>query len=214
MEDPTAELKAVNVKELIALWERLAAPRNTLQRNELIPLQKLCGTIKKFGDGRTEHVVRRGRNRPILRVYMSDDTPIRTTERFVVILDTHGKPRTVRRGGRSNEFAVERAFTLVVTPENEILVSVELRDPVCLTEGKGALHHYALYRLFEKDKSPRELGHRGILVLISVFDRLLQAPLGRYLQAHSTIVNKKVAEDEDDLEWLETYLGRLGGWDS
>ena len=59
MEEEKAAGRALSVQGLIALWERLAAPRNSLLKKELYPLQKLCEAIKRFQNGRVEALVRR-----------------------------------------------------------------------------------------------------------------------------------------------------------
>ena len=164
------------------MWERFSLPRSVLEMPECRMLARLAECTYSVLEDIQAREVELCSNGPLMTNYGCDDTPLRTRVRYNIKLDGVGKLQ--RTGTKPNDLLVQRQHLLWNDADGIPHVSVLIREPTPMSEGKDRWAHYSAYRVHSK--SPRELGHKGIVLLVSNVDRALLS-MGPLIKAHSDL---------------------------
>lgn len=87
--------------------QRVAAPSLCLSDTERHRVSKLCECLKEFLNQERTRFLHRHKSVPILEVYASDGTPLKTVSRHSM---DYEELRAVRSGTSSREWIVQRLF--------------------------------------------------------------------------------------------------------
>ena len=96
-------------------------------------------------------------------------TPLVTRERVSMAAEDLS---VVRSGRSSMEFLVQQAFMRDLRGSTTVLIEKPIR-----MEKKTAWAHFSAGRVLTK--TPREMGHQGLHVVVHCYHRAIQAPLER-----------------------------------
>ena len=119
-----------------------------------------------------------------------------------------GKAAKARRvGGQSQELLLQQGFLRFVDSLGREQTRAILRDPLPLSHGKGSWPIFACFKQFFP--SPRDLGHRGVLVEHFAFDRALFSSLRRLILQDRSM---RQASRAATLPSAEAVLGPLLQW--
>ena len=146
-------------------------PGAVLDAHEVDEVHKLAEITRDLLQWRWRRFIESRRDAALMVQYSADATPLTTWERY-----GSNTPlwKVMRRAKCSKHFLVERAFALASTGECTVLFDA----PKDLVDGTQ-WSHFAAARMLTR--SPRELGHEGLLVLHHVFDRGIESSLSRRL---------------------------------
>lgn len=160
------EAKA-DASDAAALVESLARASNSLSREDVRDLHRVCEAGKVTQETSARQLVSRAAGSPMMTSKSSDGTPI-----TVVVRTEHELPsgqKVVRSGRTCEEYLVKNQFFRAVLSSGECVTRALLQDPLPLTHGKAAPQ---IFQACLKDwKSLRQLGHQGCAIEHYAFDR-------------------------------------------
>ena len=153
------------------LIRKYGQPGAVLDAHEVDEAHTLAEITRDLLQWRWRRFIESRRDAALVVQYSADATPLTTWERY-----GSNTPlwKVMRRAKSSKHCLVERAFALASTGERTVLFDA----PKDLVDG-AQWSHFAAARMLTR--SPRELGHEGLLVLHHVFDRGIESPLSRRL---------------------------------
>ena len=151
-------------------------------------IAKHTEVLKEFQRIQLSRWLDQRRDEPVLAVYQSDGTPLRTHVRHIFHLnDLH----VVREGKETREYLLQRLF-MADAQGSTISVVVEPR----LMKDKTHLTHMQAY--CEQTQDPRLRGHEGISITHHTYDRaVFTAMRRRLLQRQVAMDNYLIDQDED-----------------
>ena len=119
-------------------WTRVSERCET--SGDLAEVRRLAEVVKSFAAGSLRHAVLQNSKHPLLLSFAADGTPLRLKKEIV---EGSGDTLVRRRGGHPTELLVMRGFLLgVVTAGGPSVRRAYVRDPVLMSLGKTAAHHY------------------------------------------------------------------------
>lgn len=127
--------------------------------------------------------------RPVLCSYSSDGTPMKTAIRVVSDGDIH-KSSVVRHGRDCTEFLLQRSWYKTLNFKGEAVLSVLIKDPLPLSDGKGADNCYTAAVRF----APllKDMSHRGVSINHYSFDRALFTSMRRKLSQRHALLHARL----------------------
>ena len=168
------------VESLLKTWSKVGRDHDV---NELAEVSKLCQVVQEFSRDQVVKFVEAAGERPILVSYMADGTPIVTRHSLRQVLD--GRKTITRSGKGTDEFYCQAAFYSTFDALGARKVRAMVPDSRPMTCGKSSAAMFSLALDFVLD--PRTLGHRGIVVFHSTFDRAPFQSLTRLITQYFTM---------------------------
>ena len=150
---------------------RLANPSLCLDTNDTRNVSRLCEGAKQFLRLQAENFVKARRDIPIAEVLMQDGTPCKTST--IHVSGSEGM-RTVRRARSGKEWLNQ----LVFLTDGEVSIAL-FGEPQEMHDKTAATHHSAGVQLWP---GSRTLGHSGLLISHSCFDRAIFSACSRLIQ--------------------------------
>lgn len=190
--------------ELDKLFRRYAESSLSTSPFDAKQMPRLCEIGKAYLQRKAKELVANAVQAPVLSHYSADGTPL-STKRKVNAKIKDGL--TVKRYGKeTEEFLVQHGYIRTLDVFGHASTVAILRDPLPLTNGKGALATFSAFKSFFQ--TPRQLGHRGICIAHYAFDRALLSSVGRLLKQYHKLLAPQFAapqlgKDSGALELLE-----------
>ena len=181
-----------SARELI---RKYGQPGAVLDVRETEEVHKLAEITRDLLQWRWRRFIESRRDAALLVQYSADATPLTTWERYGSAVPLW---KVLRRAKTSKHFLVERAFALDSKGECTVLFDAP-RDLVDQTQWS----HFAAARMLTR--SPRELGHEGLLLLHHVFDRGIESSLSRRLHQLQIALEQHQGAEKTDGEFFKTW---------
>lgn len=186
-------------------WAKISAQCET--QEEVADVRRTAEVIKNFTRTAVRVEARRRSAHPLVLSITADGTPLRVKQDIV---ETQRSATVRRRGGHLVEFLVMRGYFFSgVGPSGPELRRACLRDPMPMTLGKSAEHHYrAICQEFDMLQS---LGAESVCLTHYGFDGAMFRALRRLLHARHGLVHQSVVTGECSAEergrlWLKALL--------
>ena len=173
-------------EELRRMAAELTKASHTLSADQAQNCAKFCEVSKAFLHHKAASLVAKSQGRAVLLSYASDSTPTltgKTVTGSLAMAQGGRRLRFVRKGKQGMEYLMQRAFLRSRDSNGEVVMATLFRDPIPLKEGKGAECCFSAALSF--CPTLRSLGHDGVCISHSAFDRALQAPLSRLMGQRS-----------------------------
>ena len=150
---------------------RLAKPSLCLDTTDARNVARLSEGAKQFLRLQAENFIQARLDIPVAEVLMQDGTPGKTS---TIHVSGSGPLRTVRRARSGKEWLNSRIFFT----DGQVSIAL-FGEPQEMENKTAATHHNAAVQLW---KGGRMLGHRGLLISHSCFDRAVFSACGRLMQ--------------------------------
>ena len=181
----------------------------SLYSRERTTVAKVCEASKAFFLDKARAEVAAANGGLVLQSYSSDGTPLQAKKRLQHQL--LGGKKVVRVGGSTQEYLVQQGFLRRFDVDGVAHTAAVLRDPMPLTEGKGAWPIFAAGCEFAP--TLREMGHMGIAVQHYLFDRGLGATLQRsFKQRHKLLATQRGTMTAPNGSVVSPELAELLEW--
>ena len=181
---------------------KMARPTDALSRQDIRSMDQLCEVGKEVCRLSTGRLIGSAQDDPLMQSCSADGTPVTVSMAAAVNLPSG---RVVRRFGKSShEFLVSAQFTRHEDVSGVIHDSLVTRDPVPLTNGKGADQIFEATRSIWR--SLRQHGHKGGAVQHYCFDRCGFEKLARRTHQWHGLLESKWAQGDEHLEMLLPLL--------
>lgn len=148
---------------------KFAKPSTCLEKRDLEVVHRASEVIRLFTKENAKRFVERHTHKPLLVQYGSDVTPLITRETYRSDFEGFS---VVRHGKGCHEFLVQRCF---LTTLDDHFCGV-LEEPLIM-ERKTGFYHFCAYR--QLCKTPRELGHQGLVLIFHKYDGALKKTIER-----------------------------------
>lgn len=155
-----------SIGELCILYGK---PSVVVDKRDLDKIHRATEVLREALRARILKSLRQNQDRPVLTQYGADCTPLLTKERYHQRLNGFS---VVRGGHSAHEYLIQKLYFQALGDPPLALLEVPM--PMA---SKTAFAHFGARR--QLLKSPRELGHRGLVVDFHKYDRAIQAPLAR-----------------------------------
>ena len=180
-------------------------------KDEIVVIDRLCEVFKHYMLQNARGFIQANKDVPMLYAYSSDGTDLKFQHYATAHVGPHRS--IVRRGGRTNEFLIERAFVTAKGPTGAYISKPIFRDPSILSEGKTADDNFAALRRFFG--TLRECGHRGFTTSFYCFDRKFFRKLSRRMAAthrlYYSVREKRGHNREDNFrDMLKDWFVSIG----
>jgi hypothetical protein len=179
---------------LAELTRDLGRPGSSIGGHEVDTVKRFSMISQEFLIAEYTKVVSNNKQNPLTLHYSSDCTPLTTTES---ILRRYQDTRVLRKGRDAGEWLTQRLF-IKGENDNRAVVMNEAQDMA----RKTGWAHYSAWRSLAA--TPRELGHDGLEVMHSCFDRAA-CPTARFIEMRHKAVALEIAAErgEAEAEYLE-----------
>ena len=161
-------------------------PGAVLGIHETKEVHKLAEITRDLLQWRWRRFIETRRDAALLVQYSADATPLTTFERYGSAIPVW---KVFRRAKTSKHFSKGECTVLFDAP----------RDLVDQTQWS----HFAAARMLTR--SPRELGHEGLLLLHHVFDRGIESSLSRRLHQLQIALEQHQGAEKTDGEFFKTW---------
>ena len=171
---------------------------------EIAEVRRLAEVLKSFSKGSLRQAVVQNCQCPLLLSYAADGTPLRLKKDFV---EGSGDHVVRRRGGHPTELLVMRGFLLgVVTAGGPSVRRAYIRDPVLMSLGKTAEHHYGA--MVGSLGTLSEMGAKSICIHHYSWDGAMYTAIRKMIQARHALPHKRLeGGSEDGGAWLRAFSG-------
>ena len=172
--------------------EYLARPAAILSNHDIELAEKHTEVLKDFLENAADQFVSEHRSEALLEQFLSDGTPLSTTERVRCNWD---KFRVTRSAKSCKEYLVQRLFLTVSSAVMTLLADVRpMFDKTGLTSYNGIVSLWA---------GARQLGHTGFLLSHSCFDRAVVSVMHRRIKQRAAAYDLHLVYSNPDMaEWL------------
>ena len=146
--------------EVDKLFRRYAESSLSTSPLDAKHMPRLCELGKAYLQQKARELVANAAQAPVLSHYSADGTPLSTKRKVNASMK---KGFSVKRYGReTEEFLVQHGYIRTVDAFGHASTVALLREPLPMTNGKGALATFSAFCDFFQ--TPRQLGHRGICI--------------------------------------------------
>ena len=194
--------------EVDKLFRRYAESSLSTSPLDAKHMPRLCELGKAYLQQKARELVANAAQAPVLSHYSADGTPLSTKRKVNASMK---KGFSVKRYGReTEEFLVQHGYIRTVDAFGHASTVALLREPLPMTNGKGALATFSAFCDFFQ--TPRQLGHRGICIAHYAFDRALLSSVGRLMKQYHKMLAPgftapQLGRDSgalDCMEWVVT----------
>lgn len=161
--------------QYIGLLKKFSRACLSLEGNDAVEAGRVCEIGKMHMQRAVQELVGSAGGAPMLYLYSSDGTPIKTKFRFKKRL--RDGPTQSHSGYETKEYLVQNAFVRWVDIAGVAHTKSKLSDPMPLAYGKGAIPVFCVGKDFLQ--TLRQMGHTGISIQAFAFDRALHSALTR-----------------------------------
>ena len=191
----TQGLAMASDQELESFRHRLisfGAASTTYDQQKQSKLEGLLLCIQEFLVARRDQFVRCNAEVPVMYCYSSDPTPLKLAVRHAAPAQL-GARRPMRHGKALTELLVQVATLHTLSGTGKLQSCFHVRDPLPLQSGKKSWN--LLQAALSFSPHLKNLGHDGISIAVSTFDRGIMFPMADLMEcADAEMLHEKASQ--------------------